>query len=756
MKRRIFKKNLFTTILLLSVLSLIPIVAFQNCSDVAFENIPAPAVVGATTTHSGTHPSGAFQINNGATYTNDPRVQLSITHKDAHKMISTNKAGCSANSDEFSDISSQMDWNIESIDGPQSVYMQFKADSGELSPCYEQQITLDRGAPQVSIDSGPLAYEASPQAQLTLSAQDTLSGIDHLLCRMDGGPLKKCNPQVDYRNLAEGSRQFQVVAVDKAGNSSAPLEHSWVIDMTAPTVKFIAPFPQARAPMNAAILHFEGKDPNGSGVDSYRCWLNNNEVANCSSPTNLMNLPDGNHEFTVVAKDKSGNLSDKAGYPFVIDTQPSGDFMVVGITGGQDTKQDNYLTDKSSPTVHWSASAGAESYRVQILNNQKQVVCGPITANGASTKVSFPANCALSENATYYADVVAIRNKVLEKSASLFAFRVDTKAPVINIVSLKVSDDQKKVDIEFLVRDATSGLSSVECRRSHGANTAAENCLNKTSIAYNNLALGDHIFKITAQDKVGHQATSPDYPFQIKQVVCDPFGSDKGAELCRRGLKAQLFYASAADRARGNQQLRIDYDNVDDLITQGLQSDAIIYFSNIDVRTRDFTEGFSATDNSYLKDEEGSKLIEWFALRFETMIKLAPNDEPGEYQFIIVSDDGSIVSIKDTPSSNYRTFINNDGITATRVGCATNNESIFLDANSRIPTMIKYYQGPRTKIGLSIFWRKAPSNNEGSQYCGKTSANGVSFGTPEHYQMLADEGWKPLQPDNFILDETKK
>ena len=106
--------------------------------------------------------------------------------------------------------------------------------------------------------------------------------------------------------------------------------------------------------------------------------------------------------------------------------------------------------------------------------------------------------------------------------------------------------------------------------------------------------------------------------------------------------------------------------------------------------TESFSDGFATGSGTYLSDNSGKKLIEYFALHIQSNIELTPNDPEGQYQFALVSDDGSIMQVNN--GNGWVSLINNDGDHETELGCA--KQSVALTHSSELPIQIDYFQGP--------------------------------------------------------------
>jgi hypothetical protein len=248
-------------------------------------------------------------------------------------------------------------------------------------------------------------------------------------------------------------------------------------------------------------------------------------------------------------------------------------------------------------------------------------------------------------------------------------------------------------------------------------------------------------------------------PSSSVPVVCDPLGPSNGTGTAQNGLISHLYYTPAGGAT---------YGDVESYIQNDPEAPADIFFNQLNVPTRSFSEGFSTQNGTVLIDPEtGNTLYEWFALHFESQIKLGSLDSPGRYQFAVLSDDGAIMWLNQG-SSPETPFINNDGETPSRLACASTG--INFDANTLIPMKLDYFQGPRYNIALMLLWREIPEVAAGATddpanlydvACGQAGndtyflwENPPDVPTPLWIGMLA-RGWKVLSPDNYVLPGTQ-
>lgn len=233
--------------------------------------------------------------------------------------------------------------------------------------------------------------------------------------------------------------------------------------------------------------------------------------------------------------------------------------------------------------------------------------------------------------------------------------------------------------------------------------------------------------------------------YPVTKTVCDPFG-DTPDPRSNQGLKAELWWLNKGTAAQ---------TSVSKVIEKGQKSDRTLFFSQLNVPTRIFDLGFASETGDPVKSDDGSTLIENFALRFKSILKLAPNQKPGLYEFAILSDDGAVMSLRDRDGV-YRVNVNNDGNHSTRLGCSSS--TVQMDAETEIPMNLEYYQGPRYHISLIVLMREINSESEAGkdQACG-VAGNKTWFNPDKSsmeqkaYKDLLARGWKPLSNQNYSL-----
>jgi putative hemolysin len=237
--------------------------------------------------------------------------------------------------------------------------------------------------------------------------------------------------------------------------------------------------------------------------------------------------------------------------------------------------------------------------------------------------------------------------------------------------------------------------------------------------------------------------------YAVNKTICNPLGgSTTPVTTPSQGLQATLWYLQPGGTI---------YHDVESMINNGTQSDSNLFFSEIFVPTRLFSEGFPQQSGGSLQDNTGQTLIQYFALRFEGTLHLGPNEAEGDYQLGILSDDGSIWYLsQEADGLNFQPVLTNDGDTPTRLGCG---QTIHMTKDSEIPMRLDYYQGPMYEIALVPLWRLVNSCTTTESLCGVsgnyTYFNPTSNSQPEpDYNTLIADGWYPLSSQNYSLLES--
>jgi Bacterial Ig domain len=200
-------------------------------------------------------------------------------------------------------------------------------------------VTVDTAVPIASLTaptSGQLFGTSS--VQLTWTASDATSGIDHFEVRLDGGtPVTVAAGTATYTftGLSDGSHTLDLKAFDGAGNTVF-VSVSVSVDATAPTVSIVGPASGAVIPSSSSTVTWTAGDA-ASGIDRIEVRVDGGTAQTLSAGSTtyaLSSLSDGTHTVNVTVVDKAGHSSMKS-VSFRVDTSfvsPSGPYGIVGLT----------------------------------------------------------------------------------------------------------------------------------------------------------------------------------------------------------------------------------------------------------------------------------------------------------------------------------------------------------------------------------------------------------------------------------------
>lgn len=247
---------------------------------------------------------------------------------------------------------------------------------GNISPPERTVWRVDLTPPVATITSTPAAI--TNQVTTAFQFAGTDSGGDPIAgyqCSFDGAPLTACaSPLLGVHG--EGTHMFNVRAVDSAGNVGAETSHSWVVDLTAPTVS-ITTRPATITNLVTANFVFSSTDLGGGNIAGHQCSLDGADFTSCSSPISYSALAAGAHTFRVKSIDTAGNWSSTSSASWTIDLTPP----AVSVTSSP-----NSLNNSSSAsftfTVSDSGGGSVASTSCQLDSGSFQSCASPVLYSG--------------------------------------------------------------------------------------------------------------------------------------------------------------------------------------------------------------------------------------------------------------------------------------------------------------------------------------------------------------------------------------
>ena len=158
-----------------------------------------------------TAPTGDFSINEGAQYTNNRTINLTLNAEDDASGVNQVRISTdSENWNEWENYTTSKVIELPSGDGEKTVFVQYKDGSGNISETYQQQIILDTTDPVIEFLANK-EYTVDSNISISCYATDELSGIENVNCPSVEGPAY---------SFKIGENKISASATDKAGNTA--------------------------------------------------------------------------------------------------------------------------------------------------------------------------------------------------------------------------------------------------------------------------------------------------------------------------------------------------------------------------------------------------------------------------------------------------------------------------------------------------------------------------------------------------------
>jgi hypothetical protein len=283
-------------------------------------------------------PSGSITINSGVQYTNSTSVLLTLSATDATSGLNRMRfSNDNVNWSGWQAYGTSKTWTLPSVEGTQTVYVQFDDNAGNASGNFTDTIILDTIAPSgtIIINSGS-AFTTSANVSLALSAMDATSGLYQMRFSNDNATWSTSEAYGTSKawTLAagDGSKTVYVQYRDNAGNVSTSFTDTIILDTVAPTGSIVVNGGATYATSASVILTLSATDA-GTGVSqmqfsndgsSWSGW----EGYNTSKNWNLTGA-DGNKVVFVQYRDGAGFVSSNYSDGIMLDTTPpSGSVLI--------------------------------------------------------------------------------------------------------------------------------------------------------------------------------------------------------------------------------------------------------------------------------------------------------------------------------------------------------------------------------------------------------------------------------------------
>ncbi|CAM3661162.1 Ig-like domain-containing protein [Nocardioides zeicaulis] len=285
----------------------------------------------------------------------------------------------------------------ELVDGDWTFEVRATDHAGNVGDSAAWDFTVDTVAPAVSITSGPRTPTNDSTPAFAFAATPS-QDVDHFECALVPVGAQQVSPETCASGwtaaaLEDGDHRFVVVAVDGAGNVSAPAQQDVTIDTVAPETT-LTDAPPAVVGTGSVTFGYAA-DADGS---TFECRLaaagGTAAWGSCPSGSRTFtDLADGGHVFEVRATDPAGNT----------DTTPATGKVLVNVgrptitaTATGERPATSYGWFRSDVTItyacdgHGSAVVACPAPRVVPRAQQGRVVFRAVvrTADGDSTTTS--------------------------------------------------------------------------------------------------------------------------------------------------------------------------------------------------------------------------------------------------------------------------------------------------------------------------------------------------------------------------------
>lgn len=269
--------------------------------------------------------------------------------------------------------------------------------------------------------------------------------------------------------IGEGTWTAQAEQADEAGNTGFSSANTFAVDRTAPAVS-ITSGPQALTNDSNAVFLFAAGEP-----ASFECSVDGASFSTCASPRAYLSLADGTHSFAVRATDPAGNTGSAATHAWQIDTVGP----VTSITAGP-----SQLTNDPDATFTFTADEPA-SFECRIDGESYA---------GCSTPQSYQD---LADGGHTFA-VRATDPAGNSGAAATYDWQIDTLVPDPPTLVSAPADPTSSTEATFTFSSSEPGV-TFECSLD-----SAEFASCTSPQGYQDLADGEHVFRVRARDAAGH------------------------------------------------------------------------------------------------------------------------------------------------------------------------------------------------------------------------------------------------------------
>ncbi len=352
-------------------------------------------------------------------------------------------------------------------------------DAGPDAGSHEDSGGVDTTPPETRIVSAP--DSGSPVTELPVVVEFELVDSNESVqfeCRLNGESWEACDSPKRYHALSTGEYEFEVRAIDRAGNvEQEPSRTHW--QYVSPPETTIDSGPDSVTTQTQAEFVYSA-----TRVDEYECRIDGGEWQVCPDGGAAVEVEVGEHSFEV-----------RASYLGVVDPSPAAHEWTV--TNELDTGIDSHPDDpstESSATFEFSG-VHAEEFECQLDAAGWEVCTSPKTYEVDDGSHTFEVR-AVGELGT------------VDPSPASYSWSVDTEAPTVTLTDTPA--DPSATNAAVFAFEADDPNATFECRLDA---QSWSSCSSPESIEVDDQ--GAHTFEVRASDDVGNTSAPASHTWEI-------------------------------------------------------------------------------------------------------------------------------------------------------------------------------------------------------------------------------------------------
>jgi len=355
--------------------------------------------------------------------------------------------------------------------------------------------TIDTIPPETTMTSYPQNLTNSTSATFEFTCNEASCTFE---CQLNNGGWSSCVSPKTYSGLSDGNYEFDVRAIDSAGNvDSTPATYSWTID-TIPPETTMTSYPQNLTNSTSATFEFTCDEENCT----FECQIDGGSWETCTSPKTYTNLSEGSHTFSVRAIDSAGNVeTTPASYSWAIDTTPPSPPDTGKITINQNPPG-------QADTVSGLAGAVESNAWVVIYSDgglTNEIARVHANADGSFSEISIGDN----QYGTVY---IVVQDGAGNRSSAVSVLN-DIIPPDTTITSFP-DNPTNSTSATFTFTSTEMG-STFECQLDGGSYSSCS-----SPKVYSGLSYGSHTFSVRAIDSAGNiDPSPPSYPWTVTAII---------------------------------------------------------------------------------------------------------------------------------------------------------------------------------------------------------------------------------------------